>query len=406
MKYVLITHNANNLGDVAILEATIQHIHSIDSAPAIVLESNNVAQSEKQFPTIDVGERLFPTKNIKHAEKTISFSFIGKNLPFLYQVIKRSLASIWCAYNPKSSSRYEILQHIKTADTVLSIAGDSIAPQYAWYLRFFELWLLSKLKKKVILYAQSIGPFEGYQRKLAKHYLSKATLILARDQRTYDLLHEYGVHTQIERTADTVISLQPQANSNTERAIKKYQITEKTVGIVIRTDLYSGIQKDKYQEYLDGMAQVVKHIIDKGYEPLFISTIAEDTEAAKQFAKNNDLSIETFDLREYLPSEVKTILSKFSLVISPRMHPIILSSTMGTPVIGLGKEFKMVNYLQLIGLGEQFVPMIPLSPKILATLIDSTLEHQNKIRTDIHKALPCVVEKSQANAQYLKRALS
>jgi polysaccharide pyruvyl transferase WcaK-like protein len=391
---------------MAMCEATLAHIQSIDKEAEIIIESSDPELTISRFPNTQASERLFPIRSIKHTGSVFSLSFVLSNAPFITTTFATLFRATFCAYFGKSFAKSPILKHVFDADIVVSIAGDSIAPAYAWYLRFFELWLLSKLKKKVVLYAQSIGPFAGYQRKLAKRYLSKATLILARDQRTYDLLHEYGVHTQIERTADTVISLQPQANSNTERAIKKYQITEKTVGIVIRTDLYSGIQKDKYQEYLNGMAQVVKHIIDKGYEPLFISTIAEDTEAAKQFAKNNNLSIETFDLREYLPSEVKTILSKFALVISPRMHPIILSSTMGTPVIGLGKEFKMVNYLQLIGLGQQYVPMIPLSSKKVATLIDSTLENQEQIRTEIQIALPCVVEKSQANAQYLKQALS
>lgn len=405
MKYVLITHNANNLGDVAILEATLQHIHEIDKDAVIVLETNNVNKSKLQFPDIAVVDRLFPTKKISHTKRTFSLVFIIKNIPFLIETLKRAIIAINFSFFNKKKSSIPILNHIKSADIILSIAGDSISPQYAWYLRFFEIAIIHRLEKILVLYAQSIGPFKNKQIKYAKKYLSKASLILARDQKTYDLLHEYNVETKIEKTADTVISLETKKTPRAIEALVKYKVTEKSIGIVIRTNSYSGIPRKQYQNYLEGMLCIIQHMQNEGYTPLFISTIEEDTTAAISFCEQYSINAQILDLRQYLPSEAKVILSRFGLVISPRMHPIILSSSMVTPVIGLGKEFKMLNYLKIIGMEKLHIPMIPFNKKILVKIFDETMQNHEKISNSIRNNLSFGIEASNKNAQQIKKLL-
>jgi polysaccharide pyruvyl transferase WcaK-like protein len=400
MKILLIHHNANNLGDVAIAQSTIAQVNKIFPTAEIILESNNVELSKKQFPNITVIERLFEVYNIKHVKKTISLNFIINNSPFILKTIKAIIDSILFLLFHKNTK--PILNSFKNSDIVLSIAGDSISEDYAYYLRYFEMWLLSKFKTPLILYAQSIGPFNGINTYFARKFLSLTTAIFARDKKTSDLMKKYKISSPIYLTADTVISLKSKKTERANTAIINNKLDQNIVGIVIRTKLYTKCSDQEYESYLKGMNNIIEYVNTLNLKTIFIPSIPEDEEASEIFNYKFGLQIPILKIFDYMPDEVKTILSNLKLVISPRMHPIILSSSMGVPVIGLGKEFKMIEYLESIESKEYFNRMIPLDEVLIKSQIDKILvDHKNisiKIKHEIFK----VKQRSDANAIYLK----
>lgn len=406
MRILLIHHNTNNTGDDAMVESTIDQMRSIYPNCSIILESSDPEISRKQFPEIDVVERLFSIRNIHHTGKTLSFEFAFKNIPFLFRTFTAWALSYTFILLKLKKLHYPILAEYKKADLILSMAGDSISEDYAWFFRFYEIWLIHKLRKPLILYAQSIGPFSGRVQKIAAKYLSLVTAIFARDEKTIALLKEYGVKTDIYRTADLAISLKSTTNAITENIIEEFNLNQKTVCIVLRTKKYASLNDIEYQKYLSGMKDVVNHIKKKGLHPIFIASIPEDAQTARDFSAKYNFKHPLLELYTLMPSEVKTLLSKVRLVISPRMHPIILSSSMGTPVIGLGKEFKMYDYLKLLGIEKYFLPMIPFKKEGVITAINRVIDNTTAVRETIKRNLNHANELSNENAFLLNHVIN
>lgn len=393
MKILLIHHNASNLGDVAIAEATINQLRKQFDNCEILLESSNPQLSKKYFKGIVILPRLFDINGINHTNKIFSFEFVIKNIPFLIRTSFAYAISLIFIIFRKNICLFPILIEYKNADLILSIAGDSISQDYAYFLRFYEIWLLRQLKKIVILYAQSIGPFTKNNLKYAKKYLSMVTAIFARDKTTYKLMKQYGINTKIFITADTVISLSPRISSTTKSVINKYSLNKNVICMVIRTLKYTNYSLKEYGLYLNGMKIIVDKLERNGFKLLFIASIPEDALAAVAFSKSYHLNNPILKLYDYMPSEVKTILSKVKLLISPRMHPIILAASMDVPAIGIGREFKMKNFMQMIGLKELFIDMAPFSSK-------KALLKLNKLLVN-YKGYKKTLKHNIVNMQYL-----
>lgn len=406
MRILLVHHNTNNTGDDAIVESTIDQMRTIFPNCTIILESGNPLLSKEKFSDIKIVERLFSVKNIVHTNKTFSLEFLIRNFPFLVNTLFAGIVSYIFATFRLKKFFYPILEEYRKADLILSMAGDSISEDYAWFFRFYEMWLIKKLGGKLVLYAQSIGPFTGKRVSYARKYLSMTSAILARDEKTIKLLKEYGVNTKIYRTADVAIALRSKENSVTKEVVHSYGISKKSIGIVLRTTKYTSVSGDVYKDYLEGMDLILKHIEQKGFKPLFVASIPEDAKTALHFKKKYNYEYRLLTLYKYMPSEVKTILSNFKMVISPRMHPIILTSTMCVPVIGLGKEFKMLDYLKLIGIEKLHSPMIPLNKDEVIKLLDHVLDNYPDTCNEIEKKLPEARELSNRNPQLIKELFS
>lgn len=401
MNFLIINHNASNLGDVAIAEATITHLNDNFKDCKITLESSDPEISKQYFKNIKIIPRLFDVRKVNHTERIFSVDFIVKNIPFLAKTIKFIFSSIGLIIFPRTNKKLPFLQELRQADIVLSIAGDSIQAKYAYYLRFFEIWLIKKLNKPLVLYAQSIGPFFGYQKILAKKYLSFATLILARDQRTADLLRECGVSSKIELTADSVISLMP-SQSEIAQKTKQQFLLGNYIGMVIRTRMYSGMNQKEHELYLGGMNKLINFLKAKNYKIIFLASIGEDLITTESFLKQYNLDESILDLRQFLPSEAKTILSPLKYIFSTRMHPIILATSMNVPGIGISNEFKMREYLKIVNLEEYCVDFYDFNYTKAAKVFCEIEDQYDAIKKQLIESYDNANLLSNQNIQHLK----
>lgn len=403
MKYLLITHNAHNLGDVAIAEATIQHIRSIDQKADITLETNDIALSQRYFPGLALIPRHFATTGIQITGNMHSWSFARRNVGMLSKIARKAV-SLQIASVIKAPGRMPLLlREAAKADVVLSIAGDSITERYAFYLRFMEIDTITRVNKNLVMYAQSIGPFSvPWVRRWARRSLSKCKIILARDQKTVSLLQEYGVTAPMQLTADSAISLEPLPSRRAKQATKRLRIDEKTIGLVIRTHALSTVQDQEYQAYLQKMANLVRLAQKHKYRVLAIASIPEDRKAAEAFIKKFSLSqVDTFGLYDNLPSETKHILSQMAFVVSPRMHPVILATSVLTPAIALVQEFKLASYMDNIGLGECCLPIDDIPEEELAQKVIALIRNRPLYVRKIRKHIDTMRGLSRSNAQFI-----
>ncbi len=84
------------------------------------------------------------------------------------------------------------------------------------------------------------------------------------------------------------------------------------------------------------------------------------------------------------------------------MHPIILASSMGVPVIGLGKEFKMRDYLNDARLGKYYMPLMPFDYEICINMFDQLVLEYDIASKNLEKALAGLHVLSYKNILLLK----
>jgi GT2 family glycosyltransferase/polysaccharide pyruvyl transferase WcaK-like protein len=403
-RYLLMSNNAHNLGDIAIAEATIQHIRSFDKTAAIILESNDPAVSRKYFPDIKIIPRYFGNAKIQLTSKILSFTFVRKNFRL---VIKTAVKVVFLRIASTVRVRAlmpGILREAADADYILSVCGDSMSERYGYFLRFIEINTLTKVNKNFVIYAQSIGPFSRpHAQASARRSLNKCRLILARDERTAALLREYGVTARVELTADSVISLRPNPTNEARQAIEQFAISQNTVGLVLRTPILSNLSGRQYKDYLEGTAYTVNYLQKRGFNVLMMGTIPEDCQAAAAFIGAHSLqNISILQLYNYKPSEVKHILAGLHSIISPRMHPIILSTSMLVPALALIQEFKLQYYMANIGLAGSTLPLTNTDRDLLTSKLNDLLERRNEYVQTIQDHIGVMTDLSLKNAAELR----
>jgi len=398
-----------NAGAVAMAESVIYSIEAIFPNSEIIIESDFPKETEGMFPNVTVVKRAFSTAGLKVNKKVFSFDFILKNFGFLVRVVLVFLSSLLAVVFKVRKTPFAGINAMIKSDLIISLAGDSISQDYAYTLRFYEFWLIKKFNIPNILYAQSIGPFDGKSRKQARKGLNWVTAILARDNKTIELMKEYGVKVPIYRTADAAIILPTVVDAIVKEVIKRNDLDKvKKVGIVIRSTKFTQYSEKEYDKYEKGMFNIVKFLEKLNLEPIFVPSIMEDFSTILKFKENYNLNYPIIKLFEYRPSQVKGILQNLFFLISPRMHPVILTSSSdgSIPVIGLGREFKMKEYLELAGLRDNFLNMIPFEEELLKEKIKNLVNNYDEIKSKLEQSLPKMREMSKSNINIVKEIIA
>ncbi len=77
---------------------------------------------------------------------------------------------------------------------------------YSLAARFFDYYFSLALKKNIVFFTQSLGPFKTQQNKLhIKKIFDKAALILLRDQQSLDNLEQINVNTANARVCSDIV---------------------------------------------------------------------------------------------------------------------------------------------------------------------------------------------------------
>ncbi|MBC7406606.1 MAG: polysaccharide pyruvyl transferase family protein [Candidatus Parcubacteria bacterium] len=407
---ILITNhfvNAQNLGDLALVEAIISQMREIFDNPEIILESDNPELSKQYFKSIPIVERLFAIRNIKLSKNIYSFDFVLKNLPQMFRLFFIIINYYLFKFLGLNLLNQQVLKEYQSADLILMIGGDYLSKYYAYKLRFMEIELAKTLKKPIILYAHSVGPFKNYDIAYSKKVLSMTDGVFARDEKSEKLLIEYGVDKKkIFRTADSVLLMKTSSSNSAQNLVTKLNIDKNTIGLVIRDNGFSQMEDTGYQKYLAGMKLYVDFILENGFKLVFIAPNNSDILATHKFVKEYNYNLPIFYTRDLQPEEAKYVLSKFKIVISSRMHPLIITSSTGVPVIGIGLEFKTLNYLTLVGLEKYCQKMDDFDIDNAKQAFNELNANYETICKNLQVKIGLVQEKSKLNMSLTKEIYS
>ena len=248
----------------------------------------------------------------------------------------------------KNFSLLALLNAINNCDVLISGGGsllqDVTSLKSLLYYSFI-IWFAKLCKKKVIIFAQGIGPL---QRKLSQdiviNLLSKCDLVTVRDIKSLELLQNAGIKASL--VSDPVFSVDlPRGKS------------ENTVGIQLRAF------KTLNEEFLFNLArQVAIDFGDKKIE-LYVFQQALDMDICLTFEKmlkTIDPQIQTEIIHSLSKNDIIIKISRLEYMIAMRFHAVLVAIKTGVKTLAINYDAKVAKLAY-----EAFLPLSPIHKAIL-----------------------------------------
>jgi len=342
-----------NSGDDAILMAIVNNLRSLKPDIRINVLSMNPRETS----------RVYGVKSINR------FNFFA-----LYRLIKKSKLFI--------NGGGSLLQDITSTRSLL------------YYLGTIRLAL--KLGKKVMIYANGIGPINKKKNeKLVRDVVNQVNLVTLREEESFKEIKRLKIDKPpVLVTADPALTLTPVNETRVKEILnaEKINTDKQLVCISIR----GWKKQSRYSDIIAKTADYIKETYDA--EILFIpmhfprdtwviNSIADRMKSRPYILKN-----------KYSVPELLGVIQKCDLLIGMRLHALIYAATLGVPMIGLAYEAKVqafLNYIGQVTAGD----ITSIEFEHLCKVIDDVWPRRHEIAEQLKRDVIKLKEKAMENAR-------
>lgn len=263
-----------------------------------------------------------------------------------------------------------LAKELKNYDAVICAPGGICMGGFMNWNHVYQLHLAKQMKKPVLYWGRSIGPFttEDFKHKVftkaADEILHYFSFISLRDKKSLKIAEEMGV--KAVSTVDSAFLEVPNANVSEE--IAKAIGDGKYMVFVPNSLTWHYRYKPLPQERIDSFYyKVFGKIIENHPDwkivmlPQTYMSIIEDWDYFMKLKENyckshTDCNDKIIVVDENQSSDIQqTIISKAELVIGARYHSIVFALNNSRPFVSLCYEHKMSGLLETLGLTEYMV---------------------------------------------------
>lgn len=247
---------------------------------------------------------------------------------------------------------FRILAAIAGCDLLLSGGGSLLQDvtskrSLLYYLSVLALGKL--LSKKVMLYAQGIGPIRsGVLRRLTKIVVGSADVITVRDRDSLEELQRMGISgAKVRITADAVLALPQEQKERGGELLARLGIDcrQKLIAVSVR-------QWQQGDAYLKEIAKATDILAYEYGAQVVLLPLQYPADVAacrrlKQLLSVKTKSIlldDTYDTEDFL-----ALMGNFRLLIGMRLHALIFAALMGTPFVAVDYDPKVAGFVKLVG---------------------------------------------------------
>lgn len=290
----------------------------------------------------------------------------------------------------------KIRRAIKKADLVMIGGGGMIQDVYNWYtIPFFSfIALLSKiLGKPTMFYAVGVGPINRkFSKKLAQIIGNQIDLITVRDNESKKELVSLGVSKdKIHVTADPVFALEPATSKRAIEILCEEGINKEnklTIGISVReVSQWSKLNKKNLAEVIDHLAKrtgaKIVFIPIGHYTNKWLGPPTEPTDLETSVEISSIMQYDASIIRgTYNPQELMAIIGQMDLMISMRLHGLIMAAAMNVPLISISyeQETKLKSLLELLNQSHNFFRVENLNRDEFVKYVESVLFQRKTIK--------------------------
>jgi len=291
----------SNAGDDAILQSIHENLVSASEEIAVTVLSNDPTQTRERYG-LDAVPRF--------------------NLPAVWQAVRR-------------------------CDVLLSGGGSLLQDRTStrsllYYLSL--MWLARKMGKKVMLYANGIGPVtRPANRRRVRRAVEQADLVTLRDHSSAQELRAMGVEREdLYITADPVFTMERAQQSRVDEILEKAGIVKGKDFAVISVRSWPGTGN-----FTRELAGVCDHLYEKhGLVSLFVLMQPEHDRTVSQQVLAAMTSPGVLLDQSLIPTELMGVIGEGKLCLAMRLHTLIFAAHAAVPVAGLVYDPKVSSYLE------------------------------------------------------------
>ncbi len=240
---------------------------------------------------------------------------------------------------------------IKDCDVLISGGGSLLQDVTSkngilYYLGVIKL--AQMMRKKVIVYAQGIGPVnEPRNRTLVAKILNKVQAITVRDFDSRRELMEMGVRREIMVAVDPVLGI---AEESIDEAQGLNLLRQAEAGFVDgkKTLMVAARNWQHSDHFFKEIAGSCDAMAEQGWQVVFLPFhYPEDVEASRNIAalmKQDAIVLNG----NYSPQETMAILKNANLIMGMRLHSLIMGAALLKPMVGLSYDPKVTSFMQLL----------------------------------------------------------
>ena len=331
----------------------------------------------------------------------------------------------------------KILKEYANSDIIIEISGDSLSGDYGFFgifISFPRILICTLLQKPVVIYAQSIGPYNikwpflnkessilsRFCRCFARYVLNKVNLITVREEITLNILKSLGIRKPpIYLTADSAFLLPPTSEERVYEILSSYGVDhkEKIIGVSVSSNIsrlqYNSKSKVDHNYYKTVMIQIIDYLTDK-FDLVVVlvphvtgSGIMSDDRIIGaeiyQCLKNKKKVVPLSE--ELTPEELKGIIGRCDLFIGSRMHANIAALSMAVPTIAIGYSHKTWGIMKMMEQEEFICDFQEVSVSNVMAKLDKAWQNREKITEELKHRTKIVQERAFYNAILVKQLL-
>lgn len=318
----------------------------------------------------------------------------------------------------------KILQEYANSDIIIDLSGDTFSDDYGSMASIgscFKILLCKFLNKPIVIYAQSIGPFNTKLTKsLSKFCLNRVDLLIVRDEITKNYLQEIGITNKIHFTADSAFLLEAPPYEKIQEILLKENIDindRPIIGISASQHIYDlELKKSKLNSenpYILLMVKIVDYLVEKlNAQIVFVPHVTNDDRpvddrfVAKkiyEIAKNKN-KIRLIN-NEYYPEELKGVIGQCDLFIGARMHANIAATSMCVPTLAIAYSHKSYGIMRMLEIEKYVLDFRTMTFDEMTARIDDLWVNREKIKVELASNVKVLKEHALHNGELVKELL-
>lgn len=253
-------------------------------------------------------------------------------------------------YGCKAAPRFNpiaVFREVRRCDTLVfgggSLLQDTTSTRSLMYY-LFVIRLAERLGKKVMLYANGIGPISGERsRRRTASVVKRAARVTLRDAQSEEELRSMGVlRRDMLVTADPVFLLEP------GKPRRGWEILE-GAGVPREPFFAVSIRPWKDTEFEEKIAEICDGIKRKyGLNVVFITMQPGVDDVVSRRVADRMKEPSTVLRGGMTPSDMMAVIGESRFILSMRLHSLIFAARSETPAIGISYDPKLDAYLEML----------------------------------------------------------
>jgi colanic acid/amylovoran biosynthesis protein len=402
MNILFINCVCSNTGDAAILEAARAVLRSAWKDPSVRVQDDHPERVRNLYPDLNVRGSCY--WSLAYTEHSGWRGEVQRRCRFARFKLARRLwraGLLPVAKQLLSSAEADYLEAYEWADVVIATGGTYLVEQYDLSQRIFDMEGALVLRRPLVLFTQSLGPFKDprNRRRLAAIF-NRASLILLRDERSKQHLEELRIASpSVPIKPDAAFALADDDLEAKPELLMPLPHRRPRVAVSVRRwdHFASGSAQEGMALYLASFSSLVQHLVrNHNADVVFLSTCQgapgyhDDSQVAASVASTlpGDVSCHVQVNSDFhTPTALVELLRGFNYVVSTRMHLAILALGVGIPVFPIAYEFKTTELCRKLGYAEPPPRIDDLSPENLISSLESFLQSHKSRANQINEAV-------------------